>query len=70
MTFQPAAPEPGDLSKKILIIRKIHPKTKLFSQITYPLTPKTKPIIPVYAKVSDVTPPLFLQLIKKLFQIC
>ena len=57
MTFQPAAPEPGDLSKFFLNIRKIHPKTKLFPQITYPITPKTKPIIPVYAKVSDVPPP-------------
>ena len=60
MTFQPAAPEPGDLSKFFLNIRKIHPKTKLFSQITYLLTPKTKPMLPVYAKVSDVTPPLML----------
>ena len=58
MTFQPAAPEPGDLSNFFLNIRKIHPKTKLFPQITYPITPKTKPIIPVYAKVSDVPPPL------------
>ena len=61
MTFQPAAPEPGDLSNFFLNIRKIHPKTKLFPQITYPITPKTKPIIPVYAKVSDVPPPLKLK---------
>ena len=58
MTFQPAAPETGDLSKKILNIRKIHPKTKLFSLITHPLTPKTKPMLPVYAKVSELLPPL------------
>ena len=60
MTFQPAAPEPGDLSIFFLNIRKIHPKTKLFPKITYPITPKTKPIIPVYAKVSDVPPPLVM----------
>ena len=58
MTFQPAAPEPGDLSKFFFNLGKIHPKTELFSQITYPLTPNTKPMLPVYAKVSDVTPPL------------
>ena len=58
-TFQPAAPEPGYLSKIFLNIRKIYPKCKLFSQITYPLTPNTKPMHPVYAKVSDPTPPLF-----------
>ena len=27
-------------------------------QITYPLTPKTKPMLPVYAKVSPPPPPL------------
>ena len=69
MTFQPAAPEPGDLSKFFLNIRKIHPKTKLFPQITYPITPKTKPIIPVYAKVSDVHPPLMHQSLKKYYFI-
>ncbi len=33
-TFQPAAPEPGDLSKKLLNISDLLPKSKLLSQIT------------------------------------
>ena len=50
-------------SKFFLKIGKLHPKRKLFCQITYPLTPKTKPIITVYAKVSELTPPLLSALI-------
>ena len=54
-TWRPAAPEPEGQIQFFLNIRKIHPKSKFFSFITYPLNPKTKPMLPVYAKVSDPT---------------
>ena len=63
--FLPVQNPPGGLeywnleaeSKIFFKIGKLHPKRKLFCQITYPLTPKTKPIITVYAKVSELPPP-------------
>ena len=55
-----------EAKSKILIIGKLHPKRKLFCTIIYPLTPKTKPIITVYAEVSEPLPPLFLYLRDKI----
>ena len=67
--FLPVQNPPGGLeyrnleaeSKIFFKIGKLHPKRKLFCQITYPLSPKTKPIITVYAKVSELPPPFNIE---------
>ena len=54
-------------SKININIRKLHPKSKLFCEITCPLTSKAKPIIPVYAEVSELPPPLAQQKQEEIF---
>ena len=53
-SWRHAAPETGGQIQIFLDIGKLYPK-ETFCQVTYPLTPKTKP---VYAKVSELPPPL------------
>ena len=56
-TWRPTAPESGGLSKKILKLGKIYHIRMILSQITYPPSPKIKPIHEVYANVSELPPP-------------
>ena len=43
--------------QKILKLGKIHHIRMILSLITYTLSPKIKPILPVYANVSKLPPP-------------
>ena len=61
--LRPAAPKPGGLQlvnleayPKNLKTWKIHHKGMILSLITYPLSPKMKPILTVYANVSKLPP--------------
>ena len=61
ITWSPAAPKPGGKIHKFLT-ENLHPKGN-FCQRTYPLTPKTKPILLVHAEVSVALNQLFSQLL-------
>ena len=54
--FLPAAPEPGNLSKRILNISELQPKSKFLSQIPYSLTLIPSLIITKLAKVVKLSP--------------
>ena len=55
-TWRPVAPEPGGQIQNFFYTRKSQKET-FFCKITYPLTPRTKPIITIFAKVSELHPP-------------
>ena len=55
--------------QKILKLGKIHHIRMILSLITYPLSPKIKPILPVYANVSKLPPPLYNMNLKFLLSI-
>ncbi len=59
-TWRPASPKPRGLSKKILKPSKIHHKRMIFPFLTYPLSPKLKPILTVFGNVSKLLPLLML----------
>ena len=52
--------------QKILKLRKIHHIRMILSLITYPLSPKIKPIYQVYANVSELLPPWLLFIVIKI----
>ena len=56
-TWRPGVLEPRGIYLQNLKIRLCYLKAQLLSALTYPLNPKTKSIITIYANVAELMPP-------------
>ncbi len=67
-TWRPGAPEPGDLYLQNQKLCVCIDKSQLLLGITYTVSLKIKPLLHVYANVSELPPPLnFIKFVDHLF---
>ncbi len=60
-TWRPGAPEPGDLYLQNQKLCVCIDKSQLLLEITYTVSLKIKPLLHVYANVSELPPPPLLK---------